>query len=60
MTEAGNDIVETVPMPDPIRERLRRSSPSTMSSEEFFKRKRDRANPEALGRAPAGRRGDDE
>jgi hypothetical protein len=60
MTEAGNDIVEPVPMPDPVREAVEAFVAEHHVEREFVKRKRDRANPEALGRRPATLREDDE
>jgi hypothetical protein len=59
MTEAGNDIVESVPMPDAVRERVAAFVAEHHVEEVFVKRKRDRANPESLGRRPPGARGDD-
>lgn len=48
--DTGDDIVDFVPMPDPIldwvTDYVRRHPPT----KEHFKRKRDRANPEALAR----------
>ncbi len=49
-TEAGTDLVETVPMPDMIRHAVAAFVAEHHVEREFFKRKRDRANPEALGR----------
>jgi hypothetical protein len=53
MTEAGNNIVEPVPMPEPIRVTVAAFVAEHHVEREFFKRKRDRADPESL----AGRRG---
>jgi len=50
MTEAGNDIVEPVPMPDTIQEQVAAFVAEHHVEHEFVKRKRDRGNPEALGR----------
>jgi hypothetical protein len=58
MTEAGNSIVEPVSMPDPIRDAVAAFIAEHHVEEEFVKRKRDRANPEALGRRPPAVRGD--
>jgi len=58
MTEAGNDIVEPVPMPDPVRDQVAAFVAEHHVEEVFVKRKRDRANPEALGRRPPAMRGD--
>ena len=59
MTEAGNNIVESVPMPDPIRERLEAFVAEHHVEQPFVKRKRDRANPESMGRRPPAPQGDD-
>lgn len=57
MTEAGNDIVEMVPMPETIRAAIEAFVAEHHREQVFEKRKRDRANPEALGRrAPRGER----
>ena len=54
-TEAGNDIVESVPMPDSIRDALEAFVAEHHVEQAFYKRKRDRADKEALGRrAPPG------
>ncbi len=50
MTEAGNDLVETVPMPRAIQEAVAAFVSEHHVEREFSKRKRDRADPEALGR----------
>jgi hypothetical protein len=60
MTEAGNNIVESVPMPDPIREQLETFIAEHHVEQTFVKRKRDRANPEALGRRPMTRPRDEQ
>jgi hypothetical protein len=49
-TEAGNDLIEAVPMPQIIRDIVAGFVAEHHVEREFFKRKRDRANPEALGR----------
>jgi hypothetical protein len=56
MTAAGNDLVEAVPMPAPVREQVEAFIAEHHVEQEFFKRKRDRANPESLGRRPAAPR----
>jgi len=48
--EASVNVVDTVPMPDAVREVLERFVAEHHVEQPFFKRKRDRANPEALGR----------
>jgi hypothetical protein len=57
MTEAGSNIVESVPMPEPIRAAIEAFVAEHHQEQVFEKRKRDRANPEALGRRePRGER----
>ena len=60
MTEAGNTIVESVPMPESIRDAVAAFVAEHHVEEEFVKRKRDRADLESLGRRPPAARGDDE
>ena len=60
MTETGSDLVETVPMPDAIRDRLAAFVAEHHVEHAFVKRKRDRANPEALGRRPMTRPRDEQ
>jgi hypothetical protein len=60
MTEAGNDIVESVPMPDPVRDQVAAFVAEHHVEQVFVKRKRDRANTESLGRHPPATRRDDE
>ena len=50
MTEAGNDLVETVPMPKAIQEAVADFVAEHHVDRTFSKRKRDRVDPEALGR----------
>lgn len=50
MTETGNDIVEAVPMPEAVRDRLAAFVAEHHLEQTFVKRKRDRADPESLGR----------
>jgi uncharacterized protein DUF3305 len=59
LTEAGNHIVEPVPMPDAVRETVAAFVAEHHVEEAFVKRKRDRANPEALGRRPPATRKDE-
>ena len=56
MTEAGANIVEAVAMPEPLQEAIAAFVAEHHVEREFVKRKRDRANPEALARRgpPAG------
>jgi hypothetical protein len=50
LTEPGTDLVDTVPMPDLIRDMLAAFVAEHHVEQVFVKRKRDRADPEALGR----------
>jgi hypothetical protein len=59
-TEAGNDIVEPVAMPHVIRDVLDAFVAEHHVERQFFKRKRDRADPEALARRGPMREGTDE
>lgn len=59
-TEAGNDLVEPVAMPDAIREVLDAFVAEHHVERQFFKRKRDRADPEALARRGPMRKGTEE
>jgi len=54
-TETATDLVEAVPMPEPIAEAVAAFVAQHHVEHAFEKRKHDRANPEALGR----RRGED-
>ena len=58
MTAAGNDLVEAVPMPESIREQVAAFVAEHHVEQEFFKRKRDRVDPQSLGRRPAAQRDD--
>jgi hypothetical protein len=54
LTEPGTDIIETVPMPPAIQARLAAFVEAHHVERPFVKRKRDRADPEAMAmRAPA-------
>ena len=53
-TEAGANLVEAVAMPDVIREAVEAFVSEHHVEREFVKRKRDRANPEALARRREG------
>ena len=46
----GTDLVETVPMPDLIREAVAAFVAEHHVEQVFIKRKRDRADPQALAR----------
>jgi hypothetical protein len=47
LTEPGTDLVETVPMPEPIRAAVAAFVAEHHVEQVFFKRKRDRAHPQA-------------
>jgi uncharacterized protein DUF3305 len=49
-TQAGTDLVEPVAMPEPIRDYLAAFVAEHHVEQPFYKRQRDRADPEALGR----------
>ncbi len=49
-TEAGGDLVDVVAMPEPIRAVIDEFVAEHHVDRPFYKRKRDRADPEALGR----------
>jgi hypothetical protein len=60
-TETGVNLVEAVAMPDAVRAMLDTFVAEHHVEQTFYKRKRDRANPEALGRrAPSDRDRDDD
>ena len=50
MTEAGANLVATVPMPQPMQEAIAAFIAEHHVEHMFVKRKRDRANPEAMAR----------
>ena len=52
MTAAGNDIVESVPMPDTVRDHVAAFVAAHHVEQPFVKRERDRASSESLGRRP--------
>ncbi len=57
LADSIEDAVEPVPMPDAIREWVEAFFAAHHVEREFFKRKRDRANPDAFGRrGPPGKR----
>lgn len=49
-TAAGDDIVEDVPMPEPVRDAVDAFIAEHHIERPFYKRKQDRADPESLGR----------
>jgi hypothetical protein len=59
LTEPATDLVDTVPMPDPIRETLEAFVAEHHVEQVFYKRKRDRANPEAMARRGIVSKGDE-
>ena len=54
-TETGADLVDVVAMPDPVRAVIEAFVTEHHVERPFYKRKRDRADPEALGRRPPAR-----
>ena len=50
LTEPATDLVDTVPMPDPIRETVAAFVAEHHVEQVFFKRKRDRVHPDAMAR----------
>lgn len=58
-TETGNDLVDAVPMPEAVRELVAEFVAEHHVEREFYKRKRDRVDPDALGRRGPPREGDD-
>jgi hypothetical protein len=54
-TETGADLVDVVAMPEPVRATIEAFVAEHHVDRPFYKRKRDRANPEALGRRPPSR-----
>ena len=55
-TEAATYLIEEVPMPEAIRQVVARFVDEHHVEREFFKRKRGRADPEALARRRPGER----
>jgi len=56
LTEAGSDLVDVVPMPDDVRATIDAFVAEHHVERPFYKRKRDRADPEALARrAPSAK-----
>jgi hypothetical protein len=54
LTEAGNDLVEPVPMPATIQQALAQFVAEHHVERVFVKRKRDRANPDSMARHRSG------
>lgn len=60
-TDSGSDIVESLPMPAALRDRVEAFVAQHHVERAFHKRKRDRQDTESLGLRPGGRRmGEDE
>jgi Protein of unknown function (DUF3305) len=59
-TQAGDDLVGAVPMPPPVREIIEAFVAEHHVEQVFHKRKRDRADPEALARRGPGDKDRDE
>lgn len=59
-TETGVNLVETVAMPEAVRAVLEAFVADHHVEQTFYKRKRDRANPEALGRRARSGQGRDD
>ncbi len=53
LTETATDLVDSVPMPRPIEDAIVEFVAEHHVEREFVKRRRDRADPEALARRPA-------
>jgi len=60
LTEAGSAIVEAVAMPGPVREAIAAFVSQYHVETVFHKRKRDRADPEAMARRGPRRGNDDD
>lgn len=58
LTEAGDDLIEKVPMPAAIQDIIAAFDAEHHVERTFVKRKRDRADPRALARRSAVNRGD--
>jgi hypothetical protein len=55
LTTTGTDVVEPVPMPDPVLAVVEQFIAEHHVERVFFKRRRTEADPEALARRPPGR-----
>jgi hypothetical protein len=56
LTEAGNDLVDVVEMPEAVQARVSDFVKEHHVERPFYKRKRDRADPQALARQPPMRK----
>lgn len=54
-TESASNLVETVPMPEPIRAVVAAFVAENFVEQPFVRHKRDRADPEKMARRPAAR-----
>jgi hypothetical protein len=59
LTEPATDLIDTVPMPDPIREAVAAFVAEHHVEQVFIKRKRDRADPQAMARRGIIREGNE-
>ena len=59
-TETGVDLVELVPLPDNVREMMIDFIAEHHVERPFYKRKRDRADPERLGRRDPSKDGNEQ
>jgi len=59
-TQTGIDLVELVPLPDNVREMMIDFIAEHHVEQTFYKRKRDRADPEALGRRDRSKDGNEQ
>jgi hypothetical protein len=50
LSETGSDLVDVVPMPDSVRAQIEEFIAQHHAERPFYKRQRDRADPEALAR----------
>jgi hypothetical protein len=57
-TQAGNDLVEPIAMPESIRIAVERFVSEHHANTSFFRRERDQADPEALARRAPARKSD--
>ena len=56
-TQAGDDLVEALPMPEPVRDLVEAFVAEHHVEQPFVKRKRDRADPDALARRTPSEKG---
>lgn len=58
--DSGNYLIESLPMPAEVAEAIQAFIAAHYQEQQFYKRKRDRADPDALGRRPRLAEIDDE